>query len=292
MKYFANLVLKPAVLVGLTATCFSGLNALASSEKPAEPKKPATKVIATIGGIDKAPKPAKDDDHGSKKPHWAYEGTGGPATWGQLSADFAMCGDGVMQSPINFGDTFGAGGAAIEFDYKVTAMDLVHNGHTVQLNYEPGSSMTVDGKRYDLLQLHFHTPSEHAIASKQSAMEMHLVHKNAAGELAVVGVMMDIGGTNRPLSELWAHMPETGGQTYRAADVLVNARDFLPATRTYYRYMGSLTTPPCSEGVNWFVLNTPMVVGIEQVKRFADSVGFNARPLQPKSKRLVIAPLQ
>lgn len=297
--------LKHSMLAGLLATAIGTTYALAGSNSPAHqaPAKAdnhattshtaAPEQLATIGGLGHATKtehkPQKSKGHNS---HWSYDGKQGPENWGQLSAKYSACGEGAMQSPINFGDTFGAGGATIKFDYKVTPLNLVHNGHTVQLNYLPGSGITVDGKRYELLQLHFHTPSEHAVSNKQSVMEMHLVHKNAKGELAVVGVMMDVGGTNMALNELWAHMPTSANETNKSDKVLINARDLLPANQTYFRYMGSLTTPPCSEGVNWFVLNTPVTVSLGQAKKFADSVGFNARPLQPKKKRLVIAPIQ
>ncbi len=194
-----------------------------------------------------------------------------------------------MQSPINMTDTIDANMAQIKFDYRITPLVIVNNGHTVQVNYAKGSSVAIDGKKYELLQFHFHTPSEHMVEGKPFAIEMHLVHKNAEGELAVVAVFMRAGKDNIALEEVWNHLPRQAGGAKTIAGVAVNARDLVPANAAYYRYMGSLTTPPCSEGVNWYVLKTPIQVGKEQIRAIAGILGANNRPTQGLANRLLLA---
>ena len=248
---------------------------------PAKPAKAA--ASAKRGGGKKA-----GGGHGG--PQWGYEGEEGPENWGRLSQDFRACESGRMQSPIDIAGGVAANGDAIEFDYNLTPLSIVHNGHTIQVNYRPGSSITVGGNRYELLQFHFHTPSEHAVGHARAAMEVHFVHKNATGQLAVVGALMQAGGENMALREIWASMPKKAGPVKVNKQVLVNGRDLLPRDRSYYRYMGSLTTPPCSEGVNWYFLTQPITVSMEQVEWFAKAVGENARPLQALNHRLLLSP--
>lgn len=148
----------------------------------------------------------------------------------------------------------------------------------------------VDGERYDLLQFHFHTPSEHQVNGKPAAMEVHMVHKSAAGGLAVVSVLIEAGEPNMALQEIWPHMPRTQTAEQTVRDVLVNARDLLPVDGGYHRDMGSLTTPPCSEGVKWFVMHKPIHASLDQIKQLAAAVGQNARPVQALNNRLLLAP--
>ena len=222
---------------------------------------------------------------------WGYQGNSGPQFWGDLQRDYHLCKAGNTQSPIDLTGAEGGVPAQIEFDYHLTPLSIVNNGHTIQVNYAPGSGITINGKRYELLQFHFHTPSEHAIEGGRSAMEMHLVHKNTAGQLAVIGIMMNLGEENMALSEIWPQLPRRAGDEQKIKGVLVNARDFLPRNATYFRYMGSLTTPPCSEGVNWYVMNTPVTVSVAQVESFARIIGENARPLQAINNRLILGPI-
>jgi carbonic anhydrase len=222
-------------------------------------------------------------------PHWSYGGADGPEHWGALSAAFAACSHGAMQSPIDLNAGFTVATLSHAFDYKPSALNIVHNGHTVQANYAPGSSMTVQGKVYDLLQFHFHAPSEHAIGGHRAPMEVHLVHQSADGELAVLGIMMNEGAANEALAGAWSKMPMHETAAADHGDVMVDAAALLPATGRYYHYKGSLTTPPCSEGVRWFVLQTPITVSTEQIAKFVEAAAPNARPLQPINKRLVVA---
>lgn len=191
---------------------------------------------------------------------------------------------------FDLADGFQAEGAPVSLNYSPSALNIIHNGHTIQANFQPGSSMTVGGKRYDLLQVHFHTPSEHAKAGERAAMEAHFVHKSAEGKLAVLGVMMQLGADNAAVEALWKHMPSEAGPAQDIAGATIDAKAFFPASLKYYRYMGSLTTPPCNEGVNWFVLEEPVTISKAQLEKFSSAVSANSRPLQPVNNRLVLQP--
>lgn len=220
---------------------------------------------------------------------WGYAGAKGPETWGSLSADYAACSDGRMQSPIDVVDAFPAKGPDLVFDYKPSPLKIVNNGHTVQANYGPGSVLTVAGKPFQLLQFHFHAPSEHAIAGSRTPMEVHFVHANAEGSLAVVGVMMQAGSQNDPLAPVFANMPDEAGPEVEVADTTIDASAMLPSEAgAYSHYKGSLTTPPCSEGVNWFVMAKAIEVSTEQIGKFEGIASPSARPLQGLNDRLLI----
>ena len=229
---------------------------------------------------------ADSSKHGS---HWGYEGHEGPAHWAEMSKEFATCGSGSRQSPIDIDMTISADLQPIQFDYKTVKLEILNNGHTIQVNRGQGSSITVDGEKYDLLQFHFHTPSENTVGGKPYDMEMHLVHKSAKGQLAVVGVFLKAGKDNAVLAKAWEHMPSHAGHKEQVASVSLNAADLLPADRSYNRFNGSLTTPPCSEGVKWFVMKQPIEVSAAQVQAFAKVIGHNARPVQPLNDRFVLS---
>ncbi len=189
---------------------------------------------------------------------WGYSGTEGPRHWGELSEDFAPCTDGQEQSPINIDNPTKADLADIVFNYRPSALNIVNNGASVQVNYDPGSSIAWDGAVYQLVQFHFHTPSEHTVKGKTYALELHLVHRSAEGKLAVVGVLVDIGAENPAFASIWDHLPSEAGAEQIVEGVTINAGDLLPQTKSYFTYDGSLTTPPCTEGVKWFVLTNPL----------------------------------
>ncbi len=233
----------------------------------------------------------EEEKKGGHGVRWGYEGKTGPSRWAKLSKDYRLCGIGETQSPIDIAQISGASVEPIVFDYNLTPLEIVHNGHTVQVNYQPGSGITAGGKRYELLQFHFHSPSEHSVAGRPAAMEVHFVHQSADGELAVVGALIEVGEENMALREPWAIMPKKAGKPRLEERVLINGRDLLPHDTGYYRYMGSLTTPPCSEGVNWYLLTEPISASIEQVRKFAAAVDANNRPTQAINNRLVLAPL-
>ncbi len=220
--------------------------------------------------------------------HWAYEGNGAPHAWSVIKEEYATCGTGKSQSPIDISTVTISDLSEIEFNYKSIPLELTNNGHTAQVNYHSGSYITVGGKRYDLLQFHFHAPSEHTIGGKGYDMVVHLVHKAADGQLGVIGVLFKAGkDKNKVIDKLWANLPTESGQTNTVKNSRINAIDLLPADLTYFNYSGSLTTPPCSEGVNWMVMATPAPISAKQVKQFTDLFPLSTRPVQPLNGRVV-----
>lgn len=239
--------------------------------------------------------------------HWGYEGDAGPAYWGKLSSDTALCGSGKRQSPIDIRNNTAADLYSMTFNYNTMPMQVVNNGHTIQVNYNTtasAGSVFIGGKSYPvkgtpeylsklmvgdvpykLLQFHFHTPSEHARKGERYAMEAHFVHIDASGNLAVVGVFMKRGSHNPLFQKVLDNVSARVNHESIAEGTKINASDLLPGDKTLYHYTGSLTTPPCSENVNWFVMDTPVEVSDEQVRRFAQIIGKNARPLQSMNWR-------
>jgi carbonic anhydrase len=239
-------------------------------------------VVASLGAY------AHAGAHEAAHPHWSYEGEGGPAHWGEVSPDFESCSKGKSQSPIDIANPAKDGKEAVTFDYKQSKLNVVNNGHTVQVNYDKGSSIKINGVNYDLVQFHFHDPSEHTVNGKSYGMELHLVHKNAKNELAVIGVLIENGSENPAFKALWANLPAGAGEKKELAET-INATDFLPTARSFYHYAGSLTTPPCSEGVSWFVIEKPIQMSEAQIARFKEIIKGNNRPVQPLNGRKVVA---
>ena len=217
--------------------------------------------------------------------HWGYEGSNGPYYWGDLKDEFATCKDGKRQSPIDISAAIVTSLADIEIDYQDTPLDIVNNGHTIQVNYQPGSHITIGSKQFDLLQFHFHSPSEHTVGGKAYPMVAHLVHKASDGQLGVIGILLKEGKANALIDQLWTHLPPHAGEKASVEGELVNVSGLLPVDMTYFNYSGSLTTPPCSEGVNWMLLATPVSLSAEQIERFRSLYTFNARPVQPINGR-------
>lgn len=219
-------------------------------------------------------------------PHWSYEGEGGPEHWGALSADFRVCELGVEQTPVDLaGGVPAALPQAVGFDWRPVATTVRNNGHTIQVDVEPGCTLRVGGTEYALLQFHFHHPSEHLLSGKAFDLECHFVHKAASGALAVVGVFIRPGAENKALSPIWSVMPAAEGE---ATGPVVDPAALLPSGRGYFRYMGSLTTPPCSEGLTWTVLKEPVEASTDQIRRFASLFANNARPVQPLNRRFLL----
>lgn len=224
----------------------------------------------------------------SEHPAWSYEGEGAPEHWGNLSAEFSQCKTGANQSPINITAALKTHQEPLKFQFTDVALSEVNNGHTVQVNDNGGDILTLDNDKFTLQQFHFHTPSENTIEGKSFPLEAHFVHKNAQGETAVVAVMFEKGATNPELQKLWQQMPAKAGQETNVAQK-INLRGLFPADLGYYRFSGSLTTPPCTEGVRWLVLKQPMSVSEQQVKQFADVMHHpNNRPVQPTHGRVVV----
>ena len=221
-------------------------------------------------------------------PHWSYQGHGGPAEWGELDPAFATCQLGKLQSPIDIRGAKAADLPAIKFDYKPSPLRVIDNGHSIQVNYAPGSSIDVGGTRYELVQFHFHKPSEEKIDGKAHAMVAHLVHKGADGKLAVVAVLLDAGGTSPTIDTIWKNLPQEKGKE-ATVNATIDAATLLPADHGYYTFQGSLTTPPCSEDVRWFVLKTPVKVAGSEITAFGKIYPMNARPSQPLNGRTLEA---
>jgi carbonic anhydrase len=229
--------------------------------------------------------------HADEEHHWSYQGSTGPTKWAALEHEYASCGVGKTQSPIDIEDAVAKKSdlPPIVFDYKPSPLKIIDNGHTIQVNYAPGSSITVQGKQYELVQFHFHKPSEERINGRIYDMVAHLVHKDQDGNLAVVAVLLKIGGANKLIQTLWDALPRKKDEE-EVKSVEVNAADLLPADKSaYYTFTGSLTTPPCSEGVMWFVLKSPMVISEQEVIRFGHLYSMNARPTQPLNGREIRA---
>ena len=232
--------------------------------------------------------PLLAEEHGA--PHWSYEGAEGPEHWSELSEDFLICSEGWNQSPINLVDDVHANLPELQFEYYSSTVDEINNGHTIQQNIKPGSFVRVPERNesYELKQFHFHSPSEHTVDGKHFAMEIHFVHTDKNGELAVVGVMIDEGEEHPVLSQLWAFMPENSGDTSQKP-IGIEETNLLPPTREYYAYSGSLTTPPCTEGVRWVVLKTPIQASAEQIAAFKNRMGpATNRPVQPIHARTIL----
>ena len=231
--------------------------------------------------------PASGQEH-KQGGHWGYEGAEGPDHWGELSASFSACKTGKEQSPINIGRTEKVSLPAIQFDYQPSPLAVVDNGHTIQVNYAAGSWIEVGGHRYELKQFHFHHPSENEVAGKQFPLELHLVHADAGGKLAVVGVLISTGPKgNAALQSVWDNLPKEKNKEARPGGITINAADLLPKQHAYYSFPGSLTTPPCSESVAWLLLKAQGEVSAAQLNVFAQLYPHNARPVQKQNSRVV-----
>ena len=227
---------------------------------------------------------------GATGAHWSYEGEEGPEHWGDLSPEYHFCKEGMNQSPVDLVADLHPELPELHFQYLGTPVHETHNGHSIQLTVKPGSFLEVPerNERFQLLQGHFHSPSEHTVAGEHFAMEIHLVHSDQDGELVVVGLMINEGEEDPMLNRIWSFMPETVGETRESALTVLEAGVLLP-TRDYFVYSGSLTTPPCSEGVKWIVLRKSLTASAEQIARFKERVGrFTNRPIQDNNARLIL----
>ncbi len=254
--------MKKQLLVGLTLLGATLLNAEAVHTK-AEHKAEAHKV------------------------HWGYEGESAPSHWGDLDPKFKMCKLGQNQAPINLTGFVESDLPALTYNYNIQSSEILNNGHAIQVNVKDGSSIVIDGITFHLKQFHFHTPSENNINGKSFPLEAHFVHASDNGELAVVAVMYNEGEENKALAELWAKMPMHPGD--KSAIDAKSLAALLPQDKDYYRFNGSLTTPPCTEGVRWIVLKKPLTLSKEQVEKFAKTMGHpNNRPVQPVNARVIL----
>ena len=219
---------------------------------------------------------------------WGYWGAVAPNNWGSLSPDFALCADGTHQSPIDLTDCVeNASAPELTFDYSGNAREVNHNGKIAHVEYGEGNTLTVGEQRYGLVSMHIHVHAEHQIDGRLFSAEMHLVHRKEGGFLGVVGQLYRLGHPDPVVQALIDAYPEPGQAIHTG--FTLNAADFVPAGRGYYHYDGSLTTPPCTEGVDWYVLQEIRTISQEQVNRIAAlHNGFNHRPIQDRNGRIVI----
>ncbi len=235
-----------------------------------------------------APSAHGGDVHGGEV-HWSYQGENGPQNWGKLKPEFSACAVGKRQSPINIEESATLHGPAepLQFNYTPSSGTVVNNGHTIQVDLQGDNTLTVRGQVFKLVQFHFHTPSEEQVNYRNFAMVAHLVHKSADGQLAVVAVLLDPGVTNALMEKVWTYMPLDTNDRVRLPTDIINVNELLPKDQRYYQFIGSLTTPPCTEGVLWMVLKTPTPIGKDQLHLFQQLYPSNARPVQPVNARPV-----
>jgi carbonic anhydrase len=219
---------------------------------------------------------------------WDYGESRGPSHWGELKPEFALCKSGHRQSPIDIRNPRKVDLPPVQFDYRPSPLHIIDNGHTIMINYGPGSFMSVGGKKYALKQFHFHRPSEEKINGEGYEMVVHLVHADEEGELAVVAVLLQKGEDNRLVHELWNDLPKDKGKEGYLDRIQIDVAELLPADRGYYTFPGSLTTPPCSENVTWFVLKHPVTVSAAEIEQFSKLYRHDARPTQPLYDRVVL----
>lgn len=218
---------------------------------------------------------------------WSYGGSTGPEHWGDLDPAYALCKTGKAQSPIDIRETVGAKGTPLEFHYGESKVSLINNGHSIQQSLDPGSYVIYGEKRYNALQFHFHLGSEHTIAGKRYGMEMHIVHQSEEGESLVVGILLEEGRRNEFLAGFWDRLPAKVGVEHVDGGSKINLAEVLPETSGLYAYTGSLTTPPGTEGVSWFLFATPRSIDATQLAAFQKLHPDSFRPSQPLNGRKV-----
>ena len=219
-------------------------------------------------------------------PHWSYEGENGPHAWARLSPEFAKCGAGERQSPIDIREGMKLDLEPITFDYRVSSFKVIDNGHTIQANVGGWNAMRVMGRRFRLVQFHFHKPSEELIEGRQFEMVVHLVHKDSEGRLAVIAVLIEGGVAQPAIQTVLNNLPLEKGEEI-AATTQLDPAQMLPESKKYFTYMGSLTTPPCSEDVLWIVMKQPLQASANQLGLFERLYPMNARPVQATRERVI-----
>jgi carbonic anhydrase len=240
----------------------------------------AKKVAAAAAVAAAAPPPPKISNV------WSYEGELGPANWGKINPAWAKCGDGNRQSPIDIRDGMKVELEQITFDYHPSSFNVTDNGKTVQVMVGSGNFITVNNRTYELIQFHFHRPSEERINGKGYEMVVHLVHKDGEGRIAMLALLLERGKPQPVIQTVWNNLPLEKFDTMAPA-IALDPLDLLPARRDYFTFMGSMTTPPCQEGVLWLVMKEPVQASPAQMALFSRLYPLNARPTQPSSGRII-----
>ena len=287
--------IKPNLKAEMQGKEASAATAVAAPAKTPAPKPSAvvvhskapekTKKAARSGGyMLELTSPSPAAQHGSV--HWDYEGLGGPENWSRLDPNNKACGIGQRQSPIDIRDGIKVDLEPIVFNYRPSLFRIADNGHTIQVQLTD-NSITLTGKTYELVQFHFHRPSEEKVNGQRFDMVVHVVHKSDDGQLAVLAVLLERGNENPFIQTLWNNLPLEKNITVEPPTTLINPSELLPESMSYYTYMGSLTTPPCTEGVLWLVMKQPVQVSAEQIQIFSRLYKNNVRPIQPAAGRLI-----
>lgn len=252
--------------------------AAARAKKLADAKRRQEEQAAAVAAaVAAAPK------HGTV---WSYEGESGPANWSKINVDWAKCGTGNRQSPIDLRDGIKVNLEQISFDYHPSSFSEVNNGHTIQVTVGGGNFITVGNTVYELQEFHFHRPSEEKINGKGTEMVIHLVHRSAEGKVAIIAVLLERGQPHRLMQTIWDNLPLEKFDTV-SPSIVIDPTDALPERRDYFTYMGSLTEPPCTEGVLWMVFKQPMQASPAQMALFSRLYPLNARPIQSTAGRMI-----
>lgn len=257
------------------------------AERLASKQEPDRVKLVNKGAAESKPgarpaRPAKPE----REPQWGYAGDGAPEHWGALKPEYRQCAVGTRQSPIDIRDGIRVDLEKIRFEYRPSAFAVLDNGRTVQVNVAPGNTLQVMGRRFELQQFHFHRPSEERIDGRQFDMVAHLMHQDAEGRQAVVAVLLERGQDQPLIQTIWNNLPLEKNEALQAPGTL-DLNQLLPEDRAYYTYMGSLTTPPCTEGVLWMVMRSPVQLSAAQLAIFGKLYPMNARPIQASSGRLI-----
>ena len=231
--------------------------------------------------------PKHDTSHPPAQ-HWGYTGNQGPHAWGDLQREFSTCKTGKFQSPVDISPVTIGPMPNIRLQYKSSTIRVINNGHTIKVEYDAGSFIRVGGNRYQLLQFHFHSPSEHTFGGKAYPMVAHLVHQARNGQLGVMAVLFIEGRENAFLAQFWKNLPKHQDEKFVDRKTKINMKNLLPRRLQYFNYIGSLTTPPCSEGVNWMVLSHPVEASRKQIDEFLALFPESTRPVTPLNGRVVI----
>jgi len=247
-------------------------------------------LLSTIAILLVACEPAAHEDH------WGYQGDEAPEHWADLGSGFALCRDGKQQSPIDLTDAVpiedsgierSLGKTVLKREQRARVMDLVDNGHTIQVTNDAAMTIELGGTYYELVQYHFHAPSEHTVDGVHAQLEIHFVHKSAAGELAVFGLLVEEGEHNVILEPIIAALPDGPDDARHLEDLDLDMSELRPLPQRYYRYEGSLTTPPCSEAVQWLVMVDKRQISAEQMTAIVSRLHHNNRPVQPLGDRVI-----
>jgi len=244
-------------------------------------------LVAALSALALALPVRAGSEEAAHRSEWSYKGDTGPEHWGELDPAYRLCRDGKAQSPIDL-KWSQPRASLLNFHYLASPLRVVDTGHTVQVNFKPGSTVLIRGKRYNLLQVHFHSTSEHTISSRSYPVEAHFVHERGVGERAVVAVMFKEGGKNEAIERIWSRIPKEKYKEAVYEGETINPMELIPRVQTRYYYIGSMTTPPCTEGVTWNILNTPLEMSSDQIEAFRSLYAGNNRPLQPLNGRRVM----